>query len=177
MLKRRTQAPHECIMGCRGWWKLGKQAPFVHMKGFLSLRIRWSSGKRIRKESVGIFRSNLREKDVMHQNSGGEVFYCGKVNRKWGRGERRQASEDRSGRREERGRETGGEAKVERKRKRWEVGKAHLLSEAIGNVHRWCSLWLQLRIFPFRTSREGQYRYISTINREDCISNSECRVD
>lgn len=37
-------------------------------------------------------------------------FIGGKRNGKWGRGKRRQASEDRSGRREERGRETVGEA-------------------------------------------------------------------
>ena len=42
----------------------------------------------------------------------------------------------------------------ERERERWEVGRA-LLKGNIVNVHRRCSSWLQLRIYPVSTPRSG----------------------
>lgn len=43
-----------------------------------------------------------------------------------------------------------GRGKRERKRKQQDVGKARLLKGNVGNVHRSCSKWLQLRIYPIR---------------------------
>lgn len=71
------------------------------------------------------------------------------------RKEERLVSGDRSDRKEERQRERGREGGREARRKkgRLEVDKVYLLKANIAAMHRRCSQWLQLKMYPTRTPR------------------------